>query len=65
MEVLAAIRRAGTQLITPSKIPPWRICSGSGCVRARYLPSNLDEVYEREKDIRYSSWSQLATNTLY
>jgi NTE family protein len=32
--------------------------------RARYRPSNLDEVYEREKDIRYSSRTRLATNTL-
>jgi len=31
---------------------------------ARHRPINLDEVYEREKDIRYSSRTRLATNTL-
>ena len=31
---------------------------------ARHRPFNLDEVYEREKDIRYSSRTRLATNTL-
>jgi NTE family protein len=31
---------------------------------ARHWPMNLDEVYEREKDIRYSSRTRLATNTL-
>jgi NTE family protein len=32
--------------------------------RARHRPVNLDEVYEREKDIRYSSRTRLTTNTL-
>jgi len=32
--------------------------------RARRRPTNLDEVHEREKDIRYSSRTRLATNTL-
>jgi NTE family protein len=32
--------------------------------RARHRPFNLDEVYEREKDIRYSSRTRLTTNTL-
>ena len=32
--------------------------------RARHRPANLDEVHEREKDIRYSSRTRLATNTL-
>jgi NTE family protein len=32
--------------------------------RARRRPSNLDEVAEREKDIRYSSRTRLATATL-
>jgi len=31
---------------------------------ARHRPVNLDEVYEREKDIRYSSRTRLTTNTL-
>jgi NTE family protein len=31
---------------------------------ARRLPTNLDEVHEREKDIRYSSRTRLATDTL-
>src|SRR5262252_3156753 len=30
----------------------------------RHRPINLDEVYEREKDIRYSSRTRLTTNTL-
>jgi NTE family protein len=32
--------------------------------RARRRPTNLDEVHEREKDIRYSSRTRLATATL-
>jgi NTE family protein len=32
--------------------------------RARRPPTNLDEVHEREKDIRYSSRTRLATATL-
>jgi NTE family protein len=32
--------------------------------RARHRPSNLDEVHEREKDIRYSSRTRLATRML-
>jgi NTE family protein len=32
--------------------------------RARHRPTNLDEVHEREKDIRYSSRTRLATNML-
>jgi NTE family protein len=32
--------------------------------RARHRPTNLDEVYEREKDIRYSSRTRLVTNML-
>jgi NTE family protein len=32
--------------------------------RARHRPINLDQVYEREKDVRYSSRTRLATNTL-
>jgi hypothetical protein len=32
--------------------------------RARHRPTNLDEVHEREKDIRYSSRTRLATNVL-
>jgi NTE family protein len=32
--------------------------------RARRRPTNLDEVHEREKDIRYSSRTRLATRTL-
>jgi NTE family protein len=32
--------------------------------RARHRPSNLDEVHEREKDIRYSSRTRLATDML-
>ena len=32
--------------------------------RARRRPTNLDEVYEREKDIRYSSRTRLVTNML-
>jgi NTE family protein len=31
---------------------------------ARHRPTNLDEVNEREKDIRYSSRTRLTTNTL-
>jgi NTE family protein len=31
---------------------------------ARHRPTNLDEVHEREKDIRYSSRTRLATNML-
>lgn len=31
---------------------------------ARQRPTNLDQVHEREKDIRYSSRTRLATNTL-
>ncbi len=32
--------------------------------RARRPPTNLDEVHEREKDIRYSSRTRLATTML-
>jgi NTE family protein len=32
--------------------------------RARRRPTNLDEVHEREKDVRYSSRTRMATNTL-
>jgi NTE family protein len=32
--------------------------------RARRRPTNLDEIHEREKDIRYSSRSRLATDAL-
>jgi NTE family protein len=32
--------------------------------RARHRPTNLDEVNERDKDIRYSSRTRLATNIL-
>jgi NTE family protein len=32
--------------------------------RARPRPADLDEVHEREKDIRYSSRTRIATNTL-
>ena len=32
--------------------------------RARQRPTNLDEVHERDKDIRYSSRTRLTTNTL-
>lgn len=32
--------------------------------RARHRPTNLDEVHEREKDIRYSSRTRLATSML-
>ena len=31
---------------------------------ARHRPTNLDQVHEREKDIRYSSRTRLATNAL-
>jgi len=31
---------------------------------ARHRPTNLDEVHEREKDIRYSSRTRLVTNML-
>jgi NTE family protein len=32
--------------------------------RARHLPTNLDEVHEREKDVRYSSRTRLTTRML-
>jgi NTE family protein len=32
--------------------------------RARHRPTNLDEVHEREKDLRYSSRTRLTTNML-
>ena len=32
--------------------------------RARHRPTNLDEVHERDKDIRYSSRTRLTTNML-
>jgi NTE family protein len=33
--------------------------SAHGC-----MPTNLDEVHEREKDIRYSSRTMMSTNSL-
>jgi NTE family protein len=33
-------------------------------VRARHRPANLDEIHEREKDIRYASRTRLTTDTL-